>query len=448
MSKVAASACDATAPIQFATAEFIYPSPSWSDRIYRRRLFASSTERIFLVLAAVCSLVTCVLLGYLLLHWQLLAFRASRPSSYACVAIGCLTGYASVLTWTVENSALQCAWRVWLVSLAFHAVVQPMLFATYKVYNSTKRRLAPPLPLQRLHLLRIALALPPLALNLLWSVKASPQLEVVQTDPVRPVSSFTRCTYPSVWMWPLVALHCMYAGALLLLMSIFAYRIRHVSATYHDAKALSWSVHLFAVCAFCIGMMQSMLESAQQRAVVELAFVLRSGGTLFVYQATVALLVGHRAYGMRHLANSFRPARVHIEPDGRPHHAHSLPPQSRNLRPQPRVHIHRCHPLSQEEESAQEAGMELTAVPHLSPGHGEQLQHAETGIAALLPSISSPHAAAAPVISCEAAASSCSSPELANSQDDASELSFEQDPPPTRIHVVLELLQPSREFIS
>ncbi len=265
------------APIQFATADFVYPAPAWRDRVYQQRLFALPVERALLALALVCSVCTVVLLGCVMLRWRHPNFRASRPSTYAIAAFGCLAGYASILAWSVENSTAQCVWRVWLVSGAFHAVVQPVLVAAYKVQriHSTARILAPPIPQHRLRLLRLAAVVPVVLLNAVWTWVAPLQPERVVVDTLRPAGAFTVCAHSSWVGQLLLILSCLYGGALLLLTCVFAYRIRQLPRTYHDAQALALSVYLFGFSAFCIVVIQSILGDGRDRAVTELLFALR-----------------------------------------------------------------------------------------------------------------------------------------------------------------------------
>jgi hypothetical protein len=214
----------------------------------------------------------------------------------------------------------QCVWRVWLVSGAFHAVVQPMLAATYKVQciHSAARALASSTSQRRLRMWRVAAVLPVVLLNATWTLIAPLQPKTIVVDVLRPAGAFTVCAYTSWVGQLLLVLSCVYGGTLLLLTCVFAYRIRQLPRTYHDAQALALSVYLFGFSAFCIFVIQSSLGEGRDRSVAELVFALRSGGTLIVYQTTAALLIGSRIPGTnpvsrRREARTRNPASLHLE---------------------------------------------------------------------------------------------------------------------------------------
>jgi len=416
------------APVQYATADFVYPAPAWRDRVYRKHLFALPVERAFLALSLGCTVCTTILLVCVILRWQHPNFRASRPSTYAIATVGCLAGYASVLTWSVENTTAQCVWRVWLVSGAFHAVVQPMLAAAFKVQriHSAARVLTPTASERRLRLIRVAAVVPVVVLNAVWTWAAPLHPETVVVDALRPAGNFTVCAHSSWLGQLLLILSCLYGGALLLLTSLYAYRIRQLPRTYHDAQALALSVYLFGFSAFCLVVIQSVLGDGRERPVAQLAFALRSGGVLIVYQTIAALLVGSRIPCRRRKARPRYRASVGTPlPLAALHPAAALGPGST-----PAGH-------------GQEPGVHFVAASQraASPPAADRIIATQPAVAAAAPSpvvLHAPHSFVLvhnpPAASVVDPAASPSGPPLSEPVDGAwSDASLELDPPVTRV---------------
>jgi len=292
------------APIQYATADFVYPTPGWNERAYKQRLMHLPVVRVFLALVVVCAAVTLVLVLFVLLRWDHPLFRATGPLSYVAVGVGCLTGYAAVLCWSVENNAAQCAARVWLVSIAFHCVMQPLLFATHNVHriHSASRSLRTPsiqkpFARDRVRLLRVLAILPPLVFNLAFGVPVlEPRYEAGE-DVLRPaLSAYTQCTpRDSGTFVVFLALHCVYGGLLLLLTCVYAVRIRRLPRVFHDASSLAYSVYVFGLSMLYVIVTQAVLaDGGAQRSMAVLSFALRSAGILLGYLSCVVLLIGSR----------------------------------------------------------------------------------------------------------------------------------------------------------
>jgi len=291
------------APIQYATADFVYPAPEWHERVYTQRLFALSVERVFLGLVVACAVVTLLLLVLVLMRWDHPLLRATGPMSYVAVVVGCMCGYTAVLCWTIENTTAQCAARVWLVSIAFHCVLQPLLFALRKVHriHSASRSLRSPSAKaaqnRLVFLLRILAILPPVVFNFGSGVPAMQPKYEDGSDPLRPgTSAYTLCEPTNHAQFKVaIALHCTYGGLLLLLTCVYAVRIRRLPPVYHDANALAYAVYLLALSVLCIGITQSVLgDGGSERSVAILSFALRSSGMLLGYLSVVVLVIGSR----------------------------------------------------------------------------------------------------------------------------------------------------------
>jgi hypothetical protein len=292
------------APIQFATADFVFPAPLWKERVYEQRVLGLSVERIFVVLVVLCSCVTLCLLLSVLVCWRDPLFRATGPFSYCCVAVGSIAGYCNVLVWPVDNSSTMCAARTWLVVGAFHAVLQPLFFAVRRVHLICETRDSLQATAAKRSLFSrcfpFLLSALPLLLTLLRGMPVASVPLLIVPDPLRPgASAFTVCvsTASDGRTAAILGAHLALGACLLLATCYYAYRIRAVSGVFHDAHALAYSTYIFALSALCIVISQSVLgsgASGQSRAIAELSFALRAAGLLLGYQTTVAVLIGSR----------------------------------------------------------------------------------------------------------------------------------------------------------
>ena len=291
------------APTSVATADFIYPMPRFSERVYARFIMDSTLEVVLLALVALCACFTASLMAYLFVNRTRQVFQAAGLVWYLLQGLGCLLGYAAVLSWMVENNDEMCRARVWMWTMAFHLFVDPLIASAFRISLILRRKMfeSGKITNEQLLALCLVLVLPQALINVLWVTMAPLTPEVQTMDPLRPaISSWTSCVSQQArWGEGFAFVTLAYSCLLLLVACALAFRVRSASKLFNDARPIAVSVYLFTTLSAVVLVTQIALshDSLQNERVL---FGLRSVGLLVAFQGSIALLYLRRILRKRH----------------------------------------------------------------------------------------------------------------------------------------------------
>jgi len=284
-------------PVVSASAGFIFPAPSWDERVYDGRFMSSTVERIFLALLLACIVCTLLLLLYFFRHRNLQVLAAAGLPFYVLMGLGCITSFVALLTWTVDNTTAACDARIWLWTISFYLLVAPILANSYRIARIAalaEQAIAKSTRFSTESTLTLTAAImaPQLLINIIWSAAGGLHPELVTPDPLRPAHSYTDCVLST-------AHHSIGEGCLittlvlvffcLLVACVLAFRIRNVSGLFSDARPIGLAMYLFSVLAVVVLAVHVALPS-ETRQDQMVRFAVRSGAVLLAYQTAIALL--------------------------------------------------------------------------------------------------------------------------------------------------------------
>jgi hypothetical protein len=283
-------------PASSGTADFIYPMPTWDEREYSAHFFATAIERAVMALSLACVLFTAGLMAYIFARRKQQIFQAAGLPFYMLMGVGCIVAYLSVLTWPVENNSSTCHSRIWLFTLAFHMMVDPILASSYRIATIFSHQLSTrKITNSNLGWLVIGLAAPQIILNSLWQGIAPPQPMIITQDVLRPAyTSFTTCQFGDAGV-AFAGITLAYCCLLLLSAVVLAYRIRNAYAMFNDAQPIAASIFLFALVAAVVLVVEITLNEPTVSA-QKVLFGLRSIGVLICYQGSIGMLFLRRIF--------------------------------------------------------------------------------------------------------------------------------------------------------
>jgi len=124
----------------------VLPMPTFSERIFHQRFFATRVEQGYAACAALGSCASVALLVFLVAQRQHRVVQTLTLALSVPLIVGCLVLYWSPLTWSVYDTHLSCALRVPLWTLGYLLLLAPIanLEAAPVVASCADRKAGPP----------------------------------------------------------------------------------------------------------------------------------------------------------------------------------------------------------------------------------------------------------------------------------------------------------------
>lgn len=266
-------------PANEITMPWVYPAPSWEERIFSKLPFETTVEIVFV-------LIICLVNAFNILYFAggFIFFRSvehikaiSWPFSLLTVS-GCVLENFALLTWSVQNNQDQCNGR-FLLLIGFALQICPIiakLFRLDAIFNSKQLRVARIGTVQMLlitivHMLFFIIPL------IVWMSIAPFKVVQIATDPLRREYDYTECQTQWIPFGPIIM---GIGGAMLIEASVLAYITRNIDARFRESKAL---VETFYFILFPIGvsiLLQSLLGNSNTL----------SRGAMFALRTSLLLL--------------------------------------------------------------------------------------------------------------------------------------------------------------
>lgn len=232
-------------------ASLIVPMPTFAQRVFAPRMFATADERTMMVCAVLLSGMCFLLAATLFARRDSAAVRSPSVLLSALVLTGVLGLAWAPATWLLVNNEATCAARVSMWLVAFGLILTPVTLQAYRVHRiRSNLHLTQPVHIQvpSLLLRAVAALLPLLLLWVLWCATDNLSAQMRITDPTRPSLNYIECTSAS-YVLPLLTAGG--AAAYLCIPMYYAFRIRSVSgsaARLNNARLISVLLLLSLLC--------------------------------------------------------------------------------------------------------------------------------------------------------------------------------------------------------
>jgi len=183
-------------PLLNALATFIYPMPTWEERIFDTSFGNYISEWIILSCVLICVIISLSFGAFILFNINTKVIVGASPVFLAGIIIGSLMIYGGVLCLTPDNmTTLRCHLRLWLVFVGT-SVLFGCLFAktwrVYKIHKSAKKLESVSISNIRVALFAGSFAIGQIVLSLVYSLTLD-ESELVQPDPYRRSQDYYKC---------------------------------------------------------------------------------------------------------------------------------------------------------------------------------------------------------------------------------------------------------------
>jgi ABC-type branched-subunit amino acid transport system substrate-binding protein len=182
-------------PLGSATANMIYPAPTFDERVFKPVYMGKLSER---VLAAVVGFFICISFGLCVF---LVATRYNRmmiaasPLFLATILIGSIILYASYYSWLLESRIAACYVRFWLIGIGFVTMFGALFAKTWRImriFTTTDLRVFQITNINLIAVLSLLIGIE-IVLLAIWSGTSRPTSTVRIADPLRPSKNQLVC---------------------------------------------------------------------------------------------------------------------------------------------------------------------------------------------------------------------------------------------------------------
>jgi hypothetical protein len=275
------------APYSSATMAPVFPIPTWTERT-KSSWDKTSFSKVVVVAVILCLMA--VLAGVLIV--VLHDTKSIRATSYK-FSLATLAGFCvialSTLTWTIDDTALNCSARVPVHLLGFTLTLCPILAKTVRIlfiFRQKKMKTRTITDMQVL-VLSLLLATPMWIVGIIWMAydAGSLKLVTVVVDPLRPSLNFDMCTFADATAgFTFLVIELVLALGMLILGSVIAFMVRGAYSLFNDARPIAWSMYNLTVMLALTIILTFSFNDSERNTV----FLLRS----FCVQVSFAISMG------------------------------------------------------------------------------------------------------------------------------------------------------------
>jgi hypothetical protein len=232
-------------PAQAAVDEYIYPMPTWEERIFLNK-WGNGVEITGVVLMIIGGVVTLGWTVFLFVHWNHKVIIAASPVFCLTILLGSMLVFISIFNWmpNLINDSI-CNLRAWLLPLGFFMMFGSLIAKTDRInrlYNSKGLNIII-IPNSQVALIILAICVIQSIISILMITVTKLKAQVHIVDDYRVSKNFWVCTFPTS-LKILFGIDVGYAGLLLIWGSYLAYRIRTVPISiYDESKVIAFSIY-------------------------------------------------------------------------------------------------------------------------------------------------------------------------------------------------------------
>lgn len=229
----------------------IYPTPNWSERVYRPAFFANGTlETVFVAVTAVAEFLCLIVI---LALWKFREHKVVKAATLPfCIVMvaGCMLWMSTVFVWGLHENDGTCMGKVWTLVLGWVAINVPLALKTYRVGRIfNQQHLAKVDMPTRLLFGWLGIAtLVTAVLLAIWTGSSPLTSTIVVVDPYRPALNYTVCTSSGGTGW--IAFFIAAMVSLLVINGVTAFWARDIPvADFNESSKIAQVVYLNMIVA-------------------------------------------------------------------------------------------------------------------------------------------------------------------------------------------------------
>eukprot|EP01041_Mallomonas_annulata_P007468 gene7468-15283_t len=280
-------------PVAARKATFVYPMPTWDERVYNWDLLGQSEQHAALAIAVCCSIIL------LAIAITVTIYRAEpeiRMLHYLHIVIACLLGIliciSMALVWQHDNTQLQCNAYMWVTYLPASFIVHLINIKAYRLStfmraSATGRRPKPFTQMRVLKLTMMGLLLTIILLVIASSVDPPVATRVIN-DPYRPKLDEYTCNTGAITAGILYFLVCFHVLASI----ICVISVRNGMEDFRDGMVIKESFVLLYILVIIAFVMTKLGLPSKLSYLMRSAF-LCIGITVFILRLLISRCVCH-----------------------------------------------------------------------------------------------------------------------------------------------------------
>eukprot|EP01130_Rhizamoeba_saxonica_P005604 TRINITY_DN2235_c0_g1_i2.p1 TRINITY_DN2235_c0_g1~~TRINITY_DN2235_c0_g1_i2.p1 ORF type:complete len:682 (-),score=94.27 TRINITY_DN2235_c0_g1_i2:54-2099(-) len=182
-------------PLSSANADFVYPMPTWGERIEDIQFLKYDSEVIIMVVTSVAIFVVLIysILNIICRNKQ--AIKVSQPIFLGIFLIGSIITLSSNYFWLLYETNVSCSMRRWTLTLGFTIMFGSLFSRIYRIKSIFKLKGDDPvITLQQLMVNLVTLIGIDLVVLTLWTILSPTTYEKIIPDPDRPILNYRVCT--------------------------------------------------------------------------------------------------------------------------------------------------------------------------------------------------------------------------------------------------------------
>jgi len=268
-------------------APIIFPMPTWSERVFNPRWYATSVERLVVAFTTICILaVVCVCAGVLKFR-NAAVIRATTVSFSVLISAGGVMMLASNFFNTLHTNDAHCAAQVWFLTCGFTLMFAALFVKTFRIWYifKTSKLVKPHITSYNMVMAVMLLLLVDVIFNCIWQVGGGMTAKLHTPDSFRPSLNYYACDFSSPVAGAMIYAHLALKGGMLVGGVLLTLAVRGVPGDFNDTMILSICIYnVTVVAAFLVPIEATDIGGRGA------TYAIRAFGIMFVVIGTVAVL--------------------------------------------------------------------------------------------------------------------------------------------------------------
>jgi ABC-type branched-subunit amino acid transport system substrate-binding protein len=282
-------------PIVWMSGSTEVPVASWPREV--KWLRWSSPGGILFSILASFGIALCIFMFVIMIHQKDSPVIRVATWEFLCVMLlGAALGFGSMFTWIGMPRTWICALRIWLPPMAFILIMAPLLAKTWrlhKIFTLANLKVVP-IPLWRLVVMCIALALVQLVICIFWIAMGTIQPKITNDPNDRNVAYLTCGSNSANQVSAYVTYG--YLGLLMVVGSYITFRVRNLPKDFNESRWIGLSIYntlLFSIIILILGYALSKFPVTVLILICVCTFAISMGSIIFMMAPKLWTLLHH-----------------------------------------------------------------------------------------------------------------------------------------------------------
>jgi hypothetical protein len=233
-------------PLGSATMNFIYPIPTFEDRVFKVDYMGSPAELALAGVVALLIVVSLVLIGFVIKYSHHRTITAASPVFLLAILVGSILLYSTYFAWVIQSATAACYLRYWLLGIGFVTMFGALFCKTWRIkriFLQTNIRIFKITNTQLLLSLGALVGIEVILLAV-WSGTSRPVSQVKVIDANRPRLNEIVCKDIGKSGWPMLGVLFAYKLAMVVYGSYMAVRIWRIPVKlFNESKSIAFSMY-------------------------------------------------------------------------------------------------------------------------------------------------------------------------------------------------------------